>query len=158
MLTNTTIPSLAVVYIIILLYYSNNADKHFNDDEGEIILIPDMDEEEGMDADQRIVHAPRNVNRRVPTLIELENEVKVAIPTGENGLDISCLTSTLVPASLVVENDNCWTFDNLLRVSSVVCNALLLCITNSYYTLFSICSILNLFYLFIRVYRMCMQN
>lgn len=70
-----------------------------------------------MDADQRIVHAPRNVNRRVPTLIELENEVKVAIPTGENGLDISVLTSTLVPASLVVENDSCWTFDSLLRVS-----------------------------------------
>lgn len=69
-----------------------------------------------MDADQRIVHAPRNVNRRVPTLIELENEVKVAIPTGENGLDISILTSTLVPAPLVVENDSCWTFDSLLRV------------------------------------------
>lgn len=30
-----------------------------------------------------VVHAPRNLNRKVPTLLELENEVKAAIPTGE---------------------------------------------------------------------------
>ena len=31
----------------------NNADKHFIDNDNEIILIPDMDEDEGIDADQR---------------------------------------------------------------------------------------------------------
>lgn len=93
-----------------------NADKHFGDgDGGDIIEIPDMDEDQGIDADERVVHAPRNVNRRVPTLVELENDVKVAIPTGEGGLDISVLSNRLVPASLVYEDDSCWTFESLLR-------------------------------------------
>lgn len=30
-----------------------------------------------------VAHAPRNVNRRIPTLKDLENEVKAAVPTSE---------------------------------------------------------------------------
>ena len=44
------------------------------------MIIPDLDEEGGADADTRIAHAPRNVNRKIPTLSELEYEVKVALP------------------------------------------------------------------------------
>ena len=40
------------------------------------MLIPDLDEEGGADSDQRIAHAPRNINRRIPTLAELENDIK----------------------------------------------------------------------------------
>ena len=30
-----------------------------------------------------VAHAPRNINRRIPTLKDLENEVKAAVPTSE---------------------------------------------------------------------------
>jgi hypothetical protein len=59
-------------------------DKHMqesgNDD---IMLIPDLDEEGGGDGDGRIAHAPKNIHRKIPTLADLEDEVKAAIPTIE---------------------------------------------------------------------------
>eukprot|EP00428_Durinskia_dybowskii_P085266 CAMPEP_0170428136 /NCGR_PEP_ID=MMETSP0117_2-20130122/39606_1 /TAXON_ID=400756 /ORGANISM="Durinskia baltica, Strain CSIRO CS-38" /LENGTH=248 /DNA_ID=CAMNT_0010687403 /DNA_START=62 /DNA_END=808 /DNA_ORIENTATION=- len=94
---------------------SANRDKHLQDDNDEIILIPDLDEEGGADSDQRIAHAPRNVNRKIPTLKDLEVEVKAAVPTSEEGLNLSVLLTTLVPAGMVKEDDVVWTFDSLLR-------------------------------------------
>jgi hypothetical protein len=55
---------------------NHNREKHLHEDNDEIILIPDLDEEGGADSDQRIAHAPRNVNRKIPTLTELENDIK----------------------------------------------------------------------------------
>ncbi len=55
---------------------NQNREKHLHDDNDEIMLIPDLDEEGGADSDQRIAHAPRNINRRIPTLAELENDIK----------------------------------------------------------------------------------
>lgn len=55
---------------------THNREKHLQEDGDEIMLIPDLDEEGGADSDQRIAHAPRNVNRKIPTLAELENDIK----------------------------------------------------------------------------------
>ena len=91
----------------------NNKEKHFQDND-EIVIIPDL-EEDGGDSDSRVAHAPRNVHRKIPTLIDLENEVKSAIPTIEGGFDLSVLISTLVPAIQIQEKDETWTYDSLLR-------------------------------------------
>jgi hypothetical protein len=92
-----------------------NKDKYFNESDDEILIIPDLDEEGGADADQRVAHAPRNVTRRIPTLSELESEAVAAIPSSDaNGMDLSCLQSTLVPLELLKEEDVCWTFETLL--------------------------------------------
>jgi len=55
------------------------------------------------------------VARKIPTLAELENEVKAAVPSTEEGLNLAVLLSTLVPASMVLEADLPWTFESLLR-------------------------------------------
>ena len=94
---------------------SQNKDKHFKDtNNDEILIIPDLDEDGG-DNDQRVAHAPRNFNRRIPTLDELENDVKVALPQSETGLDMTVLFKSLVPAPQVQEEDVPWNFDTLLR-------------------------------------------
>jgi len=91
----------------------NNKEKHFQDND-EIVIIPDL-EEDGGDSDSRVAHAPRNVHRKIPTLTDLENEVKSAIPTIEGGFDLSVLISTLVPPTQIQEKDETWTYDSLLR-------------------------------------------
>lgn len=91
----------------------NNKEKHFQDND-EIVIIPDL-EEDGGDSDSRVAHAPRNVHRKIPTLVDLENEVKSAIPTIEGGFDLSVLINTLVPSAQIQEKDETWTYDSLLR-------------------------------------------
>jgi hypothetical protein len=91
-----------------------NKDKHFQENNDDIMIIPDLDED-GTDADQRVAHAPRNINRKIPTLLDLENEVKTAVTAVDSGFNLSVLLSTLVPATLVLEADTAWTFESLLR-------------------------------------------
>ena len=91
-----------------------NKDKHFQENDDDIMLIPDLDED-GADADQRIAHAPRNINRKIPTLADLENEVKSAVTSADSGFDLGVLLSTLVPVALLAEADVAWTFESLLR-------------------------------------------
>jgi hypothetical protein len=94
----------------------SNKNKHDSDSDNEdIIVIPDLDEEGGADADHKVAHAPRNITRRIPTLSELESETVSPIATAEiEGLDLSCLQSTLVPLELIRESDTVWTFESLL--------------------------------------------
>lgn len=87
--------------------------KHFEDNE-DIMVIPDLDEDGG-DTDQRVAHAPRNVHRKIPSLADLENEVKQAVASIEEGYDLAILLRTLVPPALVQEKDEAWTFESLLR-------------------------------------------
>eukprot|EP01031_Cornospumella_fuschlensis_P033305 gene33305-40290_t len=94
---------------------ANNKDKHFQEGDGEVLIIPDLDEEAGIDVDQRVAHAPRNVHRKIPTLAELEEEMAGSIPAQEGGINLQVLTSTLVPAQLLYEEDSVWTFESLLR-------------------------------------------
>lgn len=63
-----------------------------------------------------VARAPRNINRHVPTLSELQSDIKAAFPTNEASVDLSILTCTLTPAHLLYEDDKAWTFDSLLRV------------------------------------------
>jgi len=90
--------------------------KFFNDGEqDDIIMIPDLDED-GADADHRVAHAPRNVHRKIPSLADLESEVKQAVASSaEEGFDLAILLRTLVPPTLVQEADETWTFESLLR-------------------------------------------
>ena len=71
------------------------------------MIIPDL-EEDGGDADGRVAQAPRNVHRKIPTLNDLEDEVKAAIPSIEGGFDLKVLLSTLVPPGQVQEQDVTW--------------------------------------------------
>ncbi|CAN0389316.1 unnamed protein product, partial [Scytosiphon promiscuus] len=48
-----------------------------------------------------VAAAPKNTTRRVPSLRELDDDLKYAIPSGADGLDMSLLTSTLVPPEMV---------------------------------------------------------
>lgn len=91
-----------------------NKDKHFQDDRiaGDIMEIPDL-EDDGMDGD-KVAHVPRYVLRKIPTLAELEADVKSSVPKEEGGLDLSILLGVLVPKSQLEENDVAWTFDSLL--------------------------------------------
>jgi hypothetical protein len=94
-----------------------------------------------------VAHAPRNVNRKIPTLKDLENDIKAVAPTAEvfmslsfvllhlhklcsacldelsvqEGWNFAVLLTTLVPASMVQEEDTAWTFESLLRVSICIC-------------------------------------
>lgn len=95
-------------------YNPANKDKHFQEaNNDDIMLIPDI-EDDG-DSDQRVAHAPRNVARKIPTLSELESDVKSAVPKAQGGLDLSILLSVLVPSSQLIEADTTWTFESLLR-------------------------------------------
>lgn len=65
-----------------------------------------------------VAHAPRNVYRKIPTLAELETEAKTTAATNDEdlpGLQLRVLTSTLVPGTMLVEKDEEWNFDSLLR-------------------------------------------
>jgi hypothetical protein len=92
---------------------------HFNDDDDGIMLIPDLDDDgEGADGegDNRVAQAPRNVHRKIPTLEELENDMRSSVPcSSEDGIDLGILTRTLVPPSQLQEGDSTWDFDGLLR-------------------------------------------
>ncbi len=55
------------------------------------------------------------MHRKIPTLNDLEDEVKAAIPSIEGGFDLKVLLSTLVPPGQVQEQDVTWSFDSLLR-------------------------------------------
>ena len=94
---------------------NSKRDKFFSDGEqDDIVMIPDLDED-GADADQRVAHAPRNVHRKIPSLADLESEVKQAVASVEEGYDLAILLRTLVPPTHVQETDSQWTFESLMR-------------------------------------------
>lgn len=45
--------------------------------------------------------APKNTTRRVPTLRELDEDLKYSVPPASDGLDMGLLTNTLVPPEMV---------------------------------------------------------
>lgn len=94
---------------------NNKKDKHFqDDDDGGIMIIPDLDEDGG-DDDSRVARAPKNIHRKIPTLADLEDEVKSAIPTIEGGFNLKVLLETLIPPGQVQDPDSAWSFETLLR-------------------------------------------
>ena len=97
-----------------------NRTRH-KDDNDELLFIPDMDDD-GVNEDKRTAHAPKNVNRRIPSLLELNNDVKTVISSSELGYDLSVLLNSLVPAEYLNEADTLWTFDSLLQVRTILRN------------------------------------
>ncbi|OQS04083.1 hypothetical protein THRCLA_03644 [Thraustotheca clavata] len=96
---------------------TKSKNRHFDDDGDttEIIEIPDLEEEERVpDITTQIAEAPRNTTRVVQSLKELERDVKYALPSTGN-VDLQLLTSFLCPQRAVMEEDEPWDFDSLLR-------------------------------------------
>ncbi|CAK4646169.1 hypothetical protein LEN26_015760 [Aphanomyces euteiches] len=96
---------------------SKPKNKHFDDDGDttELMEIPDLEEEEREpDITTQIADAPRNTARVVQSLKELERDVKYSLPA-TSGVDLQILTSFLIPQKAVLEEDEEWTFDSLLR-------------------------------------------
>ncbi|CAM9891163.1 unnamed protein product [Ectocarpus sp. 4 AP-2014] len=96
---------------------SNRANRrnHFDNEETEILVIPDLEDEGEEDVEPKVAAAPQNTTRRVPSLRELDEDLKYAIPSGADGLDMSLLTKTLVPPEMLEEDDSPWEFDSLLQ-------------------------------------------
>ncbi|KAF0715423.1 Aste57867_3373 [Aphanomyces stellatus] len=81
----------------------------------ELMEIPDLEEEEREpDITMQIADAPRNTTRVVQSLKELERDVKYSLPP-TTGVDLQILTSFLAPQKAVLEDDDSWDFDSLLR-------------------------------------------
>ncbi|KAH9092951.1 hypothetical protein Ae201684P_008617 [Aphanomyces euteiches] len=87
---------------------SKPKNKHFDDD-GDT-----TEEEREPDITTQIADAPRNTARVVQSLKELERDVKYSLPA-TSGVDLQILTSFLIPQKAVLEEDEEWTFDSLLR-------------------------------------------
>jgi hypothetical protein len=90
---------------------------HFDDDD-DIVVIPDLDEEgaEEEDITVQVAAAPKNNSRRVASLHELDSNIKgIGITRGPGGVDLSLLSSRLVPVQAVGEIDERWEFDSLLQ-------------------------------------------
>jgi hypothetical protein len=89
---------------------------HFaNDDDGDIMIIPDLEEEQEEDITVQVAAAPKNLTRKVATLFDLDNDLKHSISSAAGGLDMSLLTEKLVPPGKVQEEDVEWDFDTLLQ-------------------------------------------
>ncbi|EQC36978.1 hypothetical protein SDRG_05799 [Saprolegnia diclina VS20] len=96
---------------------SKPKNRHFDDDgeTTELVEIPDLEEEEREpDITTQIAEAPRNTARIVQSLKELERDVKYALPS-TGSIDLQLLTSFLCPQRAVIEEDEAWDFDSLLR-------------------------------------------
>lgn len=49
----------------------------------------------------QVAAAPKNTTRRVPSLRELDEDLKSSLPSAADGLDMTLLTKTLVPREMV---------------------------------------------------------
>lgn len=83
-------------------------------EETEVLMIPDLEEEEEEDITEQVAEAPRNVVRHVQSLQQLDHAIKFSIPSSA-GLDLSVLTAALVPPEMVRDDDTLWEFDSLLQ-------------------------------------------
>ena len=95
----------------------NNHDFSDGADSG-IMIIPDLDDEtDAVDSfENQIAVAPKASTKKLNSLNELDIANKHIVPSiAGPGLDISLLTSCLVPHDNVLEDDNLWTFDTLLH-------------------------------------------
>jgi len=89
--------------------------RDIEEDETEMVMmIPDLEEDESEDITLQVAAAPRSVARRVQSLQQLDHDLKYAIPSG-GGLDLGFLTASLVPPSMVQDEDTTWDFDSLLQ-------------------------------------------
>ena len=82
------------------------------------MIIPDLDDDtDAVDSfETQVAVAPKASTKKLNSLNELDIANKHIVPSiAGPGLDISLLTSCLVPHDNIVEDDNLWTFDTLLH-------------------------------------------
>jgi len=101
---------------------SNNRHRNYHDDydggDSGLMIIPDLDDEtDATDSfETQVAVAPKASTKKLNSLNELDIANKHIIPSiAGPGLDISLLTSCLVPHDNVQEEDKLWTFDTLLH-------------------------------------------
>uniref|UniRef100_A0A8C6T7M4 Intraflagellar transport 43 n=1 Tax=Neogobius melanostomus TaxID=47308 RepID=A0A8C6T7M4_9GOBI len=92
-----------------------------SDDEGDIPVIPDLDEVQEEDLTMQIAAPPSIQVNRVMTYRDLDNDLKVysAFQTLDGEIDLRLLTKVLAPEQEVKEEDVSWDWDHLFtEVSS----------------------------------------
>jgi hypothetical protein len=89
----------------------------FDDDDGDDIpTIPDLDEEEPEEVAPEIAAAPKARQVRMSSLKELDSDLKHSLRDRVSaGIDLSLLTSALLPQSSAVEPDISWEVDTLFE-------------------------------------------
>uniref|UniRef100_A0A3P8SZ02 Intraflagellar transport 43 n=1 Tax=Amphiprion percula TaxID=161767 RepID=A0A3P8SZ02_AMPPE len=91
------------------------------DDEGDIPVIPDLDEVQEEDLTMQIAAPPSIQVNRVMTYRDLDNDLKYysAFQTLDGEIDLKLLTKVLAPEQEVKEDDVSWDWDHLFtEVSS----------------------------------------
>lgn len=82
---------------------------------GEFFAIPNLEEEEATDCVfEQVAAAPQNRTIELPPLTELGRDLLHAVPSADSGVNLMALACTLIPARLVIENDDEWDFNLLL--------------------------------------------
>ncbi|KAM4624972.1 intraflagellar transport protein 43 homolog [Polymixia lowei] len=92
-----------------------------SDDEGDIPVIPDLDEVQEEDLTMQVAAPPSIQVNRVMTYRDLDNDLKyyAAFQTLDGEIDLKLLTKVLAPEQEVREEDVCWDWDHLFtEVSS----------------------------------------
>ncbi|XP_035467233.1 intraflagellar transport protein 43 homolog isoform X1 [Scophthalmus maximus] len=92
-----------------------------SDDEGDIPVIPDLDEVQEEDLTMQIAAPPSIQVNRVMTYRDLDNDLKYysAFQTLDGEIDLKLLTKVLAPEQEVKEDDVSWDWDHLFtEVSS----------------------------------------
>ncbi|XP_029982972.1 intraflagellar transport protein 43 homolog isoform X2 [Sphaeramia orbicularis] len=92
-----------------------------SDDEGDIPVIPDLDEVQEEDLTMQIAAPPSVQVNRVMTYRDLDNDLKYysAFQTLDGEIDLRLLTKVLAPEQEVKEEDVSWDWDHLFtEVSS----------------------------------------
>ncbi|XP_047466478.1 intraflagellar transport protein 43 homolog isoform X1 [Mugil cephalus] len=92
-----------------------------SDDEGDIPVIPDLDEVQEEDLTMQIAAPPSIQVNRVMTYRDLDNDLKYysAFQTLDGEIDLKLLTKVLAPEQEVKEDDVGWDWDHLFtEVSS----------------------------------------
>ncbi|XP_041810278.1 intraflagellar transport protein 43 homolog isoform X1 [Chelmon rostratus] len=92
-----------------------------SDDEGDIPVIPDLDEVQEDDLTMQVAAPPSIQVNRVMTYRDLDNDLKYysAFQTLDGEIDLKLLTKVLAPEQEVKEDDVSWDWDHLFtEVSS----------------------------------------
>merc|ERR1712146_199053 len=86
-----------------------------SDDDGGIMMIPDLDEEQAEDITRQVAEPAKLKSSRVQTISELDKDMDRALPpASEIGLDLGALIGFLSPQEHVQEEDEPWDYEQEL--------------------------------------------
>jgi hypothetical protein len=86
---------------------SLTSSKHREEEDGDVVIIPDL-EDEGTSLALQVAETAE-YQRQVPSIQDLDSEIHMALPSAaESGVDLSVLQSYLTPAAFCEEEDQTW--------------------------------------------------